>query len=634
LALTGFLCIADGLPDSSDQSALQHSPMMIENPQESGPLAAAPMGSDSWWSGQKFTRQQSAKAKTIPAGVEEVTAIALLQHLHGFQHSRAVLLQLPPNMEAQLSWTASWGKDEARKKWHQYKMASKVARPAAQLQELFKFKTPSSSSLTSLNADGDKSEDEGPSCRRGLFNRKRTKSSSDMVAQPEAPAESEVSATSAAMKVGKVQHYGESIMPAFHVQWICLALSCTFYANSTAVLSTAFRFMNSQGGAGYDQMAWPSIFFVAALLGGVYLPMPASLWLIRTVARRTSHLHGLVLFLVFLLAGHIIVVVSQIISPARLWPLVLARLVQGLGSAVLFQTRHILAAMSTSDHHVELQSWNFLSTDIGLGFGALFPAAVHFTFGSGDQDAQSGALIQSVVFMSIILCLSAWVLLCFPRHIHFLPYSVRHPTYREKNYHRLRLEANKRQVRFTILLSGTARIFVQSAIIPVVAMSMRDARWTGNYCQTAAVAAIFLLPLPFEVLVAQLCCACGLRAKHKDNMNSGKWISGIAGAASLLLAGLIPRDIAGEDGEWLALSSRICELGILMIALGMAAPINSNRLYQQADPERFIVSLEWLKAYVGRLFGPFIAVILYCYLGYGSLLAVLAIATAVVTLTA
>ena len=49
-------------------------------------------------------------------GVEEVTAIALLQHLHGSDRARAVLLQLPDHLEAQMSWAANWGKDEARKK--------------------------------------------------------------------------------------------------------------------------------------------------------------------------------------------------------------------------------------------------------------------------------------------------------------------------------------------------------------------------------------------------------------------------------------------------------------------------------------------------------------------------------------
>ncbi|CAK9046351.1 unnamed protein product [Durusdinium trenchii] len=59
-----------------------------------------------------------------------------------------------------------------------------------------------------------------------------------------------------------------------------------------------------------------------------------------------------------------------------------------------------------------------------------------------------------------------------------------------------------------------------------------------------------------------------------------------------------------------------------------------GKSYQQKDAEHSIVVLEWLKAYVGRLLGPFCAVLLYSLLGYGPVLGVLAAATAMVTLTA
>ena len=119
LALTGFLCIADGLPDvppSMNQEGLEMMQAMeLMNQQGS----AGPMGSDSWWNGEDdfssgFSRQMTQK-HAVPAGVEEVTAIALLQHLHGSDRARAVLLQLPEHLEAQMSWAANWGKDEARK---------------------------------------------------------------------------------------------------------------------------------------------------------------------------------------------------------------------------------------------------------------------------------------------------------------------------------------------------------------------------------------------------------------------------------------------------------------------------------------------------------------------------------------
>merc|ERR1712217_654827 len=44
--------------------------------------------------------------------------------------------------EEKMSWAADWGDDERRRKWHEGKMKSKVARPKRQLQELFRQKTP------------------------------------------------------------------------------------------------------------------------------------------------------------------------------------------------------------------------------------------------------------------------------------------------------------------------------------------------------------------------------------------------------------------------------------------------------------------------------------------------------------
>ncbi|CAE8587639.1 unnamed protein product [Polarella glacialis] len=132
LALTGFLCIADGLPDVPPSVSRETSMAFADelNPQDS---MSSPMGSDGWWSHSEgasgpFGRQQSAPVASVPAGVEEVTAIALLQHLHGSDRSRAVLVKLPPHLEAKMSWAASWGQDEKRKKWHKYKMASKAHR--------------------------------------------------------------------------------------------------------------------------------------------------------------------------------------------------------------------------------------------------------------------------------------------------------------------------------------------------------------------------------------------------------------------------------------------------------------------------------------------------------------------------
>lgn len=646
LALTGFLSIADGLSDAPPSLGKSDSLASTDNPQDdSSSLNLSPMGSDSWWSGESvcalgFQRQSTpAPPKAVPAGVEEVTAIALLQHLHGSDRSRAVLVKLPLELEAQLSWKTTWGKDEKRRQWHQYKMASKLSRPAAQLQALFPGMHKSSSSP--LVAEASASQQDGEvgdsvsSCnilRRtgGLF-RRRTRSEDNLTDQAtESPS---LAATELAaggpVQVGKVMHYGKSIRPPWHVKWICLMLCLLFYANSTAVLSTAFRVMNTRGAG---TLGWADVCFVVVLLGGVYLPMPASLWMMRTVTRNYGHIHGILVSLGLLLLGHLMAAVGQAMVPSAWWPLLVARLVQGLSSGILFQTRHIITILSTSDHHVTLQSWIFLVSDLGLGFGALFPVFVHHTLGRPSPEAPE--LLPSLIFLVVTVCLGVWVMMMFPRRLSALPYRVRFPDQNWVLRQRTVMNGGDWTFQYTTWISGTTRIFVQSAIVPVLALSMRDAGWTGKFRQSMAVAAMFLLALPFEVLVSRICCSCGYRAGALDDTSSSKMISGAVGAGSLVLAGLQPRGVVGDDGEFMVLITRIAELGILMIALGMAAPFNASKLYQQKNAERSIVILEWMKAYIGRLLGPIFAVLLYNYVGYGMVLGMLTAATAVVTLTA
>jgi len=110
--------------------------------------------------------------------------------------------------------------------------------------------------------------------------------------------------------------------------------------------------------------------------------------------------------------------------------------------------------------------------------------------------------------------------------------------------------------------------------------------------------------------------------------------SGAIGAIALLIASVKPRNTTGEDGDVTTLLYRICGLAALMIALAMAQPANASRLYQLQDAERALVMLEWMKAYVGRLFGPLFAVLAYHCVGYVPVLAILCLATAIVTLTA
>lgn len=639
LALTGFLCIADGLPDVPPSMNAADGQEMLAAMNIPG--GSAPMGSDSWWSGEAstslvgFSRQRTMTQNiAIPAGVEEVTAIALLQHLHGSDRARAVLLQLPDHLEAQMSWSANWGKDEARKKWHKYKMASKVARPAAQLQELFKFhKAPSSHSLAKQNKETEIAG-EATDCFALLRRRRRPESAEEEKDHQDDHDnhEKDDHGQNGPMHVGTVMHYGESIMPPLRVDWICLVLPLIFYANSTSVLATAFSWMNAKGPGQLDRK---DVGLVALLIGGVYVPMPLSLWLTRTVTVRYGHRYGLLLFLFFQVLGHLITVCGQAIAPSTVWPLMLARLVHGLGSGILFQTRHIMAMMSTNDNHTKIQSWFFLAGDLGLAIGALFPVML-FTISGGNLPKEAPELIPSAVSLCIEVVVMMWVGSVFPSRLNGLPEGVRYTDWTAvaKGRRRAKLAESDRKFRFTVWLSGTMRIFAQSAMVPVVALSMRDAHWTGNYRQTLAVAAMFLMPLPFEVIAGSVSCSCGPR-QAQDGTTTSKIISGAIGGAALLVAGLQPQNIANDgDGELMTLLSRIFELGILMVALGMAAPFNAAKLYQQKDAEHSIVVLEWLKAYIGRLLGPFCSVLLYSFLGYGPVLAVLALATALVTLTA
>jgi len=635
LALTGFLCIADGLPDVPPSLGREEGARMLNNPQEQEPeLSLGPMGSDDWW-----TRQASGQATTsnsIPAGVEEVTAIALLQHLHGQDRARAVLLQLPKQLEAQLSWSASWGKDERRAKWHKYKMESKVSRPAAQLQELFKFqRNKSAPQLAQLvNPVGN------------VF-RRRVCSSVDLADDQQQAVEGqgggsvtaqgkgtdqqaeEPDAQKGSLNFGTVMHYGETIPPPLTLKSICLA-SCTLFSmNSTAVLASAFRHIN----ASPANTSASAMTFVGLLIGGVYLPMPLSLWLTRTVSRRANHIAGLALFSGSLLLGHACVMLSQLLGWSPLF-LLLGRLVQGLGSGVLFQMRFVLASVSTSDQHASLQSWIFLVSDLGLGLGALLPAATSWLTGSHELRTRAPDVLPSLVLALMSLAYLVCVLILFPRRLPILSDRVRFPTraFEGDKARKGSKEANKD--RLVVWISGTTRVFVQSAILPTLALSMRDAQWTGNFRQTFAVAAICLLPMPFEATVSRICCACSIRARVADGADVSKWASGAIGLIALVITSAAPRSVIGEDGDLLALMTRICELAILMIALGMAAPLNASRLYQLKDAERAIVLLEWMKAYIGRLLGPLFAVLVYHWVGYRALLGALGSATAVVTLTA
>jgi len=143
LSITGFLQIAEGLPEID----LEYPLAQRDNPQDNEAML--------------HMKQAIQSTTVIPAGVEEVTAIALLQNLRGPDRARAFLLKLPPKMEENMSWKADWGEDERRNKWHEEKMRSKVTRPKKQLREMFRQVTPSVAERLRVDLqDDDNAEDE------------------------------------------------------------------------------------------------------------------------------------------------------------------------------------------------------------------------------------------------------------------------------------------------------------------------------------------------------------------------------------------------------------------------------------------------------------------------------------------
>jgi len=380
--------------------------------------------------------------------------------------------------------------------------------------------------------------------------------------------------------------------------------------------------------------------FIGLVIGAVYLPMPISLRLTRNITYRYSHYAGLLLFGTFLLAGQMIIVLSQYLFPEQRLPLLAARLLQGMGSGVLFLLRFILASVSTSDHHQSLISWTFLSSDLGLGLGALLPAATAWLAGSSELRTDMPDIWPPVVLMLLSLAYILCVLWFFPRRLPRLSQRVRFPgklgraSSTAVQSKTRASEEGGRELRMRLILSGTARVFVQSAIVPCVALTMRDARFTGNFRQTIAVAAMCVVGMPFEAFASRICCSCSSRARPEDVTSSSKLILGFLGASALLAVSATPLSKMGDTGDVSPLFRRICELAGLMIVLATVAPLSTIRLNQLNDAEQVTVILEWMKAYVGRLLGPMFTVLVYNWLGYGVVLSVLCVATMGVAMTA
>jgi MFS family permease len=320
----------------------------------------------------------------------------------------------------------------------------------------------------------------------------------------------------------------------------------------------------------------------------------------------------------------------------RLTVLLVMRIVQGLASGISFQCRFLLANISTSDQHMKLQARAFIAGDLGLGLGALLPAAVSLCSSFGIQQNFPDlwpSLIQAVIHIIFLI----WVLVSFPWHIHFLPARIRFPRLLPKSDSDSTVLPKAadygREVmkyRIPLLMSGTLRVFVQSAIMPTVALLMHDAHITGQYRQTIAVGTLYLLQLPFEALTSRLCCVCATREPTKEERGHPYILA--SSLIAILVIAVWPFTSSIEGNA--QLTKNVLELAGLIVTLAVAAPLNASRLHQLQDAECAIVILEWLKAYVGRLLGPCVAVILYIYVGFGALLTVLCLASLTVITTA
>lgn len=655
LGLTGFLSIADGMPKAAQQFTRQISgddptSAMVAHRQESAGSVFDPdldehtveavetsaMGSAGWWEAAPFApagpasnTRQFSDFQEIPAGVEEVTAIALLQHLLRDYHARAILILLPPELRGLVSWSTNWGGDERRRQWHDYKMASKVSRPAAQIRQLFR-----------------------KTFRQRLQAGLQAPLLQCLTAEQKEPQ----------LNFGTVLHFESSICPVPQVESICLFSVALFSANFAYPFAAAFGAYNDAR-AFVDHASIESLTFIALLIGGVYLPMPISLWITRFSAARGGHIAGFALFAALLLAAHSALVLREAAgrsNGAQRNFVIGTRLLQGLASGVLFQSRFVLASLSTQDQHQRIQASLLLASDVGLGLGALLPWAACSLWGETELPKDSPELGSSVVLAVLSLLLLVWILVAFPWHLHRLPDRVRFrasvaqapgdaaertspPCSPDAERWRRFSSASGplrappvhsadpalRRWRARLIASGTARAFAQSAAMMALALGMRDGGVTGEFRQTKAIAALSLVPAPFEALASGIGMPEWLPRPGDHGRRVA--IATVAAVAALHLgASLIGGGAAGAETVVLI----GIELIALMVALAIAAPLNASKLFGQKNAEGDMVLLEWLKAYIGRLLGPVIAIVVHDWLGYWAQLTMLCVVTVSIALTA
>jgi len=451
-----------------------------------------------------------------------------------------------------------------------------------------------------------------------------------------------------------VFHFSDSIRCPWKVESICIAIVALFSANFAAIFATAFQSAN-------DKQIWveaplAEVTFLTLQISAVYLPMPVSLWLTRWVISIGDNIAGLALCAILMLVSHCLVLTWEVMGCSHSsldLMLLVSRLVAGLGSGVLFQSRFVLASLSTMDHHRALQARQLFAADFGLAFGTMLPWVA--TAFSGSQ-TQRPALCTSVVFATLSLFLLFWILICFPRNMHRLPDRIRFlAMLNDKGPQQnlssmtsgIQQDANEdveaqqssEQTRLSwrcqLLLSGTTRVFVQSAVIMALALWMRGVGLTEGFVQTKAIGLVLLLPAPLEAwssgaLSPPSWCASLVAAIGKSDRVREVALLMVGAAMALWsissLCGPVKDPVLSTGLAGMELTS-------LLLALALATPLNASRLYALKDAERATVLLEWLKAYIGRILGPLFAIIVQHWLGYGPLLMILSLATVLVAVT-
>lgn len=432
----------------------------------------------------------------------------------------------------------------------------------------------------------------------------------------------------ASLHFGVVLHFAQSIQAPAEVQLMCLSSIALFFVNFSSSFSAIFQTVN-------EDCMFNATVFIGLLQGATYLPMPASLRLIRMLAFKYGHFTGFLFFAgAVFIANTSVVICQTMMGSAMREPVLLgANLLVGMGGGVLFHVRFVLSALSTCDHHGALMSKNFLASELGLSLGAILPYVASSCVGRHTLSSDAPELASSVVIASLSLVLLIWVTLRFPRRLHILTNSVRFPDALMLTQEGSTEIPWRCGLKATLLITGTMRIFVQFAAVIALALQMRDANLFGEFRQTKMAAAVFAF-LAFIDAMSTLLRGCEWMPQPLRTRLSGRIVAiGLVGTVALeFCCTSWSRQRHDRDGL-LRINLAAFEVVTLLVGLCAAAPKFEAGLQRLEDAEQTIVTLEWLKAYVGRLVGPIFAVAVYVFFGYDALLGILIAATIGIAVT-